>query len=258
MLILLPPSETKEFGTNRAKLNLAKLCFPELTASRQKVLFALLALSKSPNKAIKVLGISQKQVAEVVHNSELETAKTSAAISIYNGVLFDAFDYQTLKKSAQKKADESVLITSALFGLLKLQDSIPHYRLSGDTTLPKIGGVSNVWKQPTDLTMKRLSPDLIIDMRPSVYAKFWQPTGDLISKTVVIKIMTEVGSGKSAKKIAISHSNKLTKGLLAREIVGLSKTPKTSRELFVHLTKQNWECVLQEVSGKPDLLEIFI
>jgi len=258
MIVLLPPSETKEFGTNTHKMNLAKLSFPALTDNRNQLVAGLILLSKNPKKATSVLGISQKQFVEVENNQILLNAKTSPAIAIYSGVLFDAFDYKSLTKGAKNRADQSVVITSALFGLLRLQDSIPHYRLSGDAVLPKIGNVSKTWNSPTKSAIEELNPELIVDMRSGIYAKFWQPSSDLIEKSVVIKIMSRVGKGKNAKKIAISHSNKMTKGLLARDLVSSAKQPKTLEQLVAIFTNLGWDCEMTKESNKPATIEVFI
>ncbi len=258
MFILLPPSETKVFGTNVQKLNLLKMSFMELNKNRELIAGQLIQLSKTPQKALKVLGISQKQISEVECNSKIFSAKTSPAIEIYAGVLFDAFDYQSLSKSAKQKADESVLITSSLFGLLKLKDAIAHYRLTGDTTLPKIGGVAKTWQVPIETSMQSAAPNLIVDLRSGTYAKFWQPTGDLVAKTVVIKIMTRVGKGNNAKKIAISHNNKQTKGLIVRDLVSMRTFPNNAKQLAEKLASLNWNCELTASEGKPAALEVFI
>jgi len=258
MFILLPPSETKGFGTNGQKLNLAKMSFGILTQNRTRVSEQLVGLSKTPKKACTVLGISQKQIAEVESNSQLFSANTSPAIEIYSGVLFDALNYKSLSKVAKQKADSILLITSSLFGLLTPQDLIPHYRLSGDVVLPKIGAISKTWTEPIDAALQSRNPDFIVDMRSGTFAKFWQPSGDLVEKTAVIKIMTRVGKGKTAKKIAISHNNKHTKGLIARDLVSLRTFPKNSKQLLSKLKTLNWDCELTVQYGKPDLLEVFI
>ena len=258
MIILLPPSETKAYGTNVQKLNLAKMSFGNLTQNRNRIAEQLVGLSKNPKKACTVLGISQKQIAEVESNSQLFSAKTSPAIEIYSGVLFDALDYQSLSKAAKQRANESLLITSSLFGLLTPPDLIPHYRLSGDVVLPKIGGIAKTWVGPIDAALSSKNLDFIVDMRSGTYAKFWQPSSDLVEKTAVIKIMTRVGEGNTAKKIAISHNNKHTKGLIARDLVSLRSFPKNSQQLLTKLKSLDWDCELIITNGKPAILEVFV
>ncbi|MEN9693111.1 MAG: hypothetical protein RLZZ330_755, partial [Actinomycetota bacterium] len=211
-----------------------------------------------PKKAIVALGISAKQITELDANQNLLTAKCSPAIEIYNGVLFDAFDYQNLSAAAKKTADKSIIITSALFGLLRTQDAIPHYRLSGSVSLPKIGSFQKVWQPVINEVLSSQNFDLVIDLRSGTYAKFWQPTENLISKTVVIKIMSRVGKGKATKKIAISHNNKHTKGLIARDLVGLKAQPKNQAQLLKSLESLGYEVEVVSNPNKPVLFEVFI
>lgn len=258
MLILLPPSESKDFGTASRKLSFEKLSFAALNPTRETISAALVKLCQSPKKAVTTLGISNKQIAEVEANQILMAAKTSPAINIYNGVLFDAFSYKTLSEKTKMTANKSVLITSALFGLLKLDDSIPHYRLSGSVTLPKTKSLAKIWQKPINDVLVLENPDLIIDMRSGTYAKFWQPTEDLVNRTVSIKIMSRVGRGSSAKKIAISHNNKHTKGLIARDLVGLRTQPKNADQLLKALESLGYEVERTSSLAKPDSFEIFI
>jgi hypothetical protein len=95
-------------------------------------------------------------------------------------------------------------------------------------------------------------------MRSGTYAKFWQPSGDLVEKTAVIKIMTRIGKGNTAKKIAISHNNKHTKGLIARDLVSLRTFPRNSKQLLDKLKSLDWDCELIITNGKPDILEVFV
>ena len=59
-------------------------------------------------------------------------ASTTPAILRYTGVLYDALSAGTLPNEALQR----LAIGSALFGVVRAGDLIPHYRLSGDTKLP--------------------------------------------------------------------------------------------------------------------------
>ena len=58
------------------------------------------------------------------------------AIDRYTGVLFDALDAPSLDADAREFARETVVVHSALFGLVGALDEIPAYRLSHDSRLP--------------------------------------------------------------------------------------------------------------------------
>jgi cytoplasmic iron level regulating protein YaaA (DUF328/UPF0246 family) len=100
MLILLPPSEGKNQPTTKANVNLAKLTFSkELIAIRSRLL-----------------------------TKNLETSPAAKAIDVYTGVLYQALDWGSLSATAKSQGDKSLLIISAIFGVLRPSDVIPNYK----------------------------------------------------------------------------------------------------------------------------------
>ena len=61
MLVLLPPSETKRPGGDGPPLDVAGLTFPTLSAPRDAVIDALIALSADAESAARVLKLSAKR-----------------------------------------------------------------------------------------------------------------------------------------------------------------------------------------------------
>ena len=102
MLILLPPSETKAHGGNGAPLNWDELSFPALNPVRQDIAVDLAQLDV--DKALEVLGISEKLRPEAESNTELFDSPTMPAIERFTGVLYDALDAATLPPAAEVKA----------------------------------------------------------------------------------------------------------------------------------------------------------
>ena len=133
MLILLPPSEGKaEVGAGR-RLDLARLSLPELNPVRERVLAGLVALSAGPPEAaLATLGLGVGQRGELRRNARLERAATAPAGRIYTGVLYEALDLATLPPAARRAATRQVLISSGLWGAVRLTDRIP----AVDTTAP--------------------------------------------------------------------------------------------------------------------------
>ncbi len=256
--ILLPPSETKSDGTADLPLALESLSFPELTKTRLKVAKALISLSKKPRVARVQLGISEKLDSERLRNIELLTAKTSPAHSIYSGVVYDALAYAELPAAAKKRADEICIVQSALFGWVSFGDRIPPYRLSGDTKLFATTSLAQLWKPAITKAAKALEPqELIVDMRSGNYATHWQPSTADIQRTVVIKVVQEVGTGSTAKKIAVSHFNKATKGKIANSLLRAEVSPQNPQELHELLGELGYTSVFIAGNTKqPATLEI--
>ena len=149
MLILLPPSEGKTSPTKGPRLAWPKLSFPELATVRKEVADALVRLCNGPAaKARTALGISARQDDELARNQALLTAPTAPAGDVYTGVLYDALDLASLDARARRRAASDIAIASALFGILRVTDRIPAYRLSADTTLPGLGRLAGIWREP--------------------------------------------------------------------------------------------------------------
>lgn len=154
MLILLPPSETKAHGGNGAPLNWDELSFPALNPVRQDIAVDLAQLDV--DKALEVLGISEKLRPEAESNTELFDSPTMPAIERFTGVLYDALDAATLPPAARAR----LAIGDALFGITRASDMIPHYRLSGGTKLPTKDGetptLKSRWGRPSRSNSLRL------------------------------------------------------------------------------------------------------
>ena len=214
MLIVLPPSETKSFGGDHPPLDWDSLSFPELNSVRKQIAADLVAL----DDPFAVLGISDKLAAEAEANQELLTSPTTSAILRYTGVLYDALSANTLPDEALRR----LAIGSALFGVVRAGDLIPHYRLSGGTKLPTRSSATPTLKSRWGgLITEVLSSadDLVVDLRSGTY----QQLGRL--KTAITVRVESVQPDGSRK--VVSHFNKHYKGELAR-VLALSEQDPTS------------------------------
>ena len=209
MLIVLPPSETKSFGGDHPPLDWDSLSFPELNSVRKQIAADLVAL----DDPFAVLGISDKLAAEAEANQQLLTSPTTLAILRYTGVLYDALSADTLPNEALQR----LAIGSALFGVVRAGDLIPHYRLSGGTKLPTRSSATPTLKSRWGgLITEVLSSadDLVVDLRSGTY----QQLGRL--KTAITVRVESVQPDGSRK--VVSHFNKHYKGELAR-VLALSE-----------------------------------
>ena len=210
MLIVLPPSETKSFGGDHPPLDWDSLSFPELNSVRKQIAADLVAL----DDPFAVLGISDKLAAEAEANQELLTSPTTSAILRYTGVLYDALSADTLPNEALQR----LAIGSALFGVVRAGDLIPHYRLSGGTKLPTRSSSTTPTLKSRwgGLITEVLSSadDLVVDLRSGTY----QQLGRL--KTAITVRVESVQPDGSRK--VVSHFNKHYKGELTR-VLALSE-----------------------------------
>ena len=211
MLILLPPSEGKTAARRGKPLDLATLSHSALTEQRDQVRRALVTLCrKDVPGAMTALDLGPTQFDLIVQNSELPQAPTAPASAVYTGVLYAALDHASLGGVELRRANRRLQIVSALFGLVRPNDRIPAYRLSGSSRLPALGALPTFWRSAISREVGR-SSGLVVDMLSSPYAAFVNlPPGAL---TVKVWQM-----GPTGQRTAASHFNKATKGHLARTL----------------------------------------
>ena len=214
MLILLPPSEAKNQPISKAKVNLAKLVFPkELHATRGRLLTKALA-----------------------------SAPAAKAMDVYTGVLYQSLDWNSLSPAAKARGEKSVLITSAIFGVLRPSDLIPNYKAKIKTS---------DWKTALKPALDGLAADLVIDCRSSTYAGVWQSPP---ANTVAVRVFKK----EKGKISVITHLSKKYRGELTRVLLKSGKPPETPSELLA-IAEKHFDCKLQKTKGNlPWCLDLII
>jgi cytoplasmic iron level regulating protein YaaA (DUF328/UPF0246 family) len=239
VLILLPPSEGKTRPESGVPLNLESLSFESLTTTRAQLLRTLIKLCNgNPKRAMQTLGLGPTQADAIEVNGGLDREPTARADAIYTGVLFTALDLPSLDAASRARADESLAIASALFGLLRPSDQIPAYRLSGNVSLPRLGTVAGRWRTPLPPVMREVTGDgLLIDLRSGTYTALGKPPIELASRTVTMRVLHE---HQGMRKI-VSHFNKATKGRIVRGLLEYGADPATVDDLHDVLTDLGWQ-----------------
>ncbi|MDI1290580.1 MAG: peroxide stress protein YaaA [bacterium] len=245
MLILLPPSEGKSHPRRGPELHLDSLSFPALTPTRERVLSALGDLcSRSPAEAARVLGLGPTQFDDVQSNTTLRQSPCAHAIRVYSGVLFDALDYATLSAPARRRAQARVAISSGLWGLVRLTDRIPGYRLSGSVALPGLGTLASAWREPVASEIAA-STGIIIDLRSSTYASLGPIPKEAAARAVVVRVLQE----RDGVRTIVSHMNKATKGRILRASLESDSTIRNASDLLDGL--RDWGFVAEAVHRRP-------
>ncbi|MFC4603000.1 peroxide stress protein YaaA [Rhodococcus kronopolitis] len=212
MLVLLPPSETKSDGGRGLPLDLGELSLPKLTATRELLVRTLVDLAADVDASSLALGLSSGQADEIARNAALWTSPTRSALERYTGVLFDALDARSFTRAQKSKAATRLAIGSALFGVVRADDPIPAYRLSGGSKLPGMGTLAALWKPELTAALEaETDGELVVDLRSGSYQQLGPVPG-----AVVATVLTEQPDG--TRKV-VSHFNKHHKGLLARALV---------------------------------------
>lgn len=208
MLVLLPPSEGKASGTDGPPLDLDALSFPALTRTRSRLVRELQRLARGrQQRALQTaLGLSDRQSDELAKDKVLLSAPTLPALELYTGIVYDNLGYASLTGAARERADASLVVASALFGLLRPADRVPSYRLSGGTVLPGLGGLAPVWRPVLEPELAAVD-ELVVDLRSGDYQKLARVPG-----AVEVRVLRDV----HGRRTTVSHDNKWTKGRLAR------------------------------------------
>jgi cytoplasmic iron level regulating protein YaaA (DUF328/UPF0246 family) len=238
VLILLPPSEGKSSPRRGRPLDLETLSYPALGATRERVLSVLVGLCQDyPERARSTLGLTAGQMGDIARNAVLRSAPTATAGRIYTGVLYDALGLDSLSVAAKRRAATRVAVSSALFGLVRLGDRIPSYRLSGNTNLPGTGTLASVWREPLGQVLEdEASRGLVVDLRSGTYAGFWRPRPGSKTNVVSVRVLQD----NEGVRTVVSHFNKATKGRIVASLLEDGANPRSPRALAATLSRLGW------------------
>jgi uncharacterized protein len=235
--ILLPPSEAKRLGGLGARrahrgagLDTAFGTAGALGVAREQVSAALVGFCGSDNTAAAGAATSaavalalpaRSAAADLAANREVRSSPTVPALDRYTGIVYEGLDASTLGPAARRRAFESVLIFSGLFGVLRADELIPAYRLPVSASLPPIGALTPFWRQVLrDELPPILGTDVVVDLRSSDYAGMWRAAGPIREQVLSVRVLSEIAGGRLA---VISHPSKLGKGRLARALLSSRK-----------------------------------
>lgn len=210
MLFLLPPSETKQSGGGSLTIDQVALTFGGLNPAREQVL-------------------------EASRNLELLSAPTMRAIDRYTGTLYSALHGRGLKGTPTAnnrlseveilRAKSTVLIQSALFGLIPATDLIPEYKIAVNKNLNGLN-LKKLWGEAHLAIWPRLTGSLIIDLRSKSYADLAPIPVEIEHFTVDVQVEYPDGSRRS-----LNHFNKKAKGQLVRAALTAKKAPESLADL---------------------------
>ncbi|MER6616760.1 peroxide stress protein YaaA [Streptomyces xantholiticus] len=254
MLVLLPPSEGKAASGRGAPLKPESLSLPGLADARAAVLDELVELCAADEaKAQQVLGLSEGLRGEIAKNAELRTAGTRPAGEIYTGVLYDALGLATLDPASRRRAHQSLLVFSGLWGAVRVGDRIPSYRCSMGVKLPGLGALGGYWRGPMESVLpKAADGGMVLDLRSSAYAAAWKPKGEVADRTATVRVLhSQIDESTGVeKRSVVSHFNKATKGRIVRSLLEAGAAPKTPAALVEALRDLGY-VVEAQAPGKP-------
>ena len=243
MLILLPPSEGKTPARSGRPIDLGSLSHPELTPQREEVLKALLALSSQPEAAA-VLGVGDSLATELARNTRLRTEPTAPATRVYTGVLFAAAGLDLLTGTARRRANRSVRIISALWGVVSPADRIPAYRLPMGARLPGLPSLAQHWAGPLDEALKD-DWGVVVDCRSGAYVPAWRPPSG--TAWLSVRVVQE----DDGVRTVVSHHAKHTRGVLTHHLLTRPGAPPRTSGQVLRAARELVGSVLREATLVP-------
>ncbi|RXJ97911.1 hypothetical protein CRU98_11450 [Arcobacter sp. CECT 8986] len=174
MKILLAPAETKNSGGQDKPFCKQNFFLEELFEKREEVfdIYEDFTGKSSIEELSKWFGL--KKLDEVQkYKQSLKDKSTMKAIQRYNGVAFDAIEYNSLDEKQKEYIDSNVVLFSNLFGPIKADDLIPDYKYKQGSKLPNINVEKFYQDNFTDSLDKYLGEE-IIDLRAGYYEKFYK------------------------------------------------------------------------------------
>lgn len=258
MLILLPPSEGKTAPESGLPVEPDTLSFPELTGERFEAMAALVRLCRKDGvAAATTLGLGPTQAEDVGRNAGLRQAPAAPARSVYTGVLYNAMGLPNLAGPEAGRAESWIVVTSALWGLLRTSDAIPAYRLGGGVNLPGVGPLATFWRSALSKSIPAAAGDgLIVDLRSSTYAAFWRPGRDLAEQTAIVRVLHE----HAGRRSVVSHHNKATKGRIVAQLLAGDDEPATPAGLADLLRSLGWtvELTVRDRRSSAVVLDVVV
>jgi cytoplasmic iron level regulating protein YaaA (DUF328/UPF0246 family) len=185
--ILLAPSESKFDGFTYENINQDTFIFKNLYEKRLDAI---------------------KEYIDFSNDKDILKRETIEAIKRYNGVAFEALDFNTLNSQSQIYIKQNTIIFSNIFGPINANDFIPNYVFKQGTKIPNFN-IEKFYKENfTDQLDEYLKDEIIVDLRAKHYEKYYK-----IDKNKNYITYKFIKNGK-----VVSHYAKKYRGILLRNM----------------------------------------
>lgn len=224
-IILLPPSEGKSDSIDpknpswdSVRNDSKYIHFSELNKKRLELIKSLQKYAKSADdkELEELFELKGKNLDKAVAaTSNLLISPTMPAYRLYTGVVYDNINIGSLSGAKLNGLATQTYVISGLWGLVRLSDHLPDYKLKISSRFDDINLVK-YWGDDVSGLINKISKDkLVWDLLPNEHRKVWNDKGSAATHIVAVRFVEE----KAGKLKVVGHTAKAYKGKLVREIV---------------------------------------
>ena len=209
MKIILSPSKTQKIK-KISGFELKDIMYPKETEYLVNIMKKL-----KIDKIKKIMKTSDKlteEIADIYHNFHKNESGHAAAS--YTGVAYRALDAENFTKGEIQYMEDSIVILSALYGILTPLTGIRPYRLDMTMSVLDKKSLYEYWKKDIDNYFEK--EDLIINLASKEFSK-------MIKKPLTDIDFYEMKNGRA---VQISTNSKKARGEMARHIISLKISSK--------------------------------
>lgn len=235
-LILIPPSEGKAPGGSRTRWKPNSGLFgSSLAESRRSIARALIDYDGGSSELLGVSGPHLTRSRDA--NRSLIGAPTMPAWQRYTGVVWEHLDAKSLSTTSMRRAEASVVVLSAVLGLVGFTDPIPDYKLKMSASLDLPNGsrnsdthclqkLSTFWKPLLSPLLDEFAKNkTVIDLLPNEHRRAWEPC----DPSSVLRVSFVDRNGRTT-----GHGAKAAKGLFVRHLLSSRSRLEPSIESWSH------------------------